>query len=65
MGATYSFAQPSWRVYTEYLEAVEKLFVEPVLLSDSCYTIQQEGFGKSVKILKHFARGKIKFVNEM
>jgi hypothetical protein len=25
--------------------------------------LQQEGLGKSVKILKHFARGKIKLVN--
>jgi hypothetical protein len=27
--------------------------------------LQQEGLGKSVKILKHFARGKIKLVNEI
>jgi hypothetical protein len=26
-------------------------------------TLQQEGLGKSVKILKHFARGKIKLFN--
>jgi hypothetical protein len=26
-------------------------------------SLQQEGLGKSVKILKHFARGKIKLVN--
>ncbi len=25
--------------------------------------LQQEGLGKSMKILKHFARGKIKLVN--
>jgi hypothetical protein len=27
------------------------------------FSLQQEGLGKSVKIFKHFARGKIKLVN--
>jgi hypothetical protein len=28
-----------------------------------CFSLQQEDLGKSVKILKHFVRGKIKLVN--
>jgi hypothetical protein len=30
---------------------------------DQLLTLQQEGLGKPVEILKHFARGKIKLVN--
>jgi hypothetical protein len=50
-------------VHTDFQEALEKQFVAPVQLLEQLLALQQEGLGKSVKILKHFARGKIKLVN--
>jgi hypothetical protein len=32
-------------------------------LLEQLFTLQQEGLGKSVKILKHFARGRIILIN--
>jgi hypothetical protein len=45
----------SWGAYTDFREAFEKPFAAPMHLENRCYTLQQEGLGQSVKILKHFA----------
>jgi hypothetical protein len=51
-------------VYTDFQKDLEKQFVAPMrLYIEQLLALQQEGLGKSVKILKHFARGKIKLVN--
>ncbi len=63
MGATDGFSKGSWGVYTDFQEALEKQFVAPMrLYVEQLLALQQEGLGKSVKILKHFARSKIKLV---
>jgi ribosomal protein L31E len=41
-------------------EGFRTLFVTTVRLHKGYHTIQQKGLGKSVKIIKHFARRKVK-----
>jgi hypothetical protein len=64
MGAGNSSTKAAWGMYTDFQEAVGKLFTAPMqLYVNSCYTITKEGgLGKSVKILRHYARGTIKLV---
>ncbi len=62
MGATDGLSKASWEVYTDFKEALEKQFVAPMHL-EQLLALQQEGWGKSVKILKNFARAKIKLFN--
>jgi hypothetical protein len=47
-------------VYIDFQETLEKQFVAAL---EQQLALQQESLGKSVKILKHFARDKIKLVN--
>jgi hypothetical protein len=63
MRATDGFSKASCGVYTDFQEAVEKQFCSSHAGLEQLLALQQEGLGKSVKILKHFARGKIKLVN--
>jgi hypothetical protein len=46
------------------MKAAAALSKAPMRLQYSCYTLQQEGLEKSVKILKHSARSKIKFIRK-
>jgi hypothetical protein len=48
-------------VYKDFQEALAICSSHAAL--EQLLALQHEGLGKSVKILKHFARGKIKLVN--
>jgi hypothetical protein len=48
-------------VYTDLQQALGKQFVAPMrLYVEQLVTGEQEGLGKSVKIQKHIAKGRIK-----
>jgi hypothetical protein len=47
-------------VYTDFQQALGKQLVAPMrLYVEQLLTVEQEGLGKSVKILKHIAKGRI------
>jgi hypothetical protein len=63
MGTTSVFSKTawelqrtSWGMFTDFHETLEKSFVAPKQFLDSWPTQWQEGLGKSMKILKHFAQ---------
>ncbi len=51
MGATGGFSKTSWGMYADFQEALENLFVAPMQHLNSCYILEQEGEGKSLKFL--------------
>jgi hypothetical protein len=59
-GAKYSFSKAFCCVNTYVQEAIEKPFVALIQFKNNCSALQQEGFGKSMKILKHIVRAKMK-----
>ncbi len=73
MGATNRFSEAAWELQMAFLKPPEKCtqisggFRKAIWGSfaalEQLLALQQEGLGKSVKILKHFARGKMKLVN--
>jgi hypothetical protein len=65
MGATDGFSKASCEVYTDFhfSGGFRKAICSSHAALEQLLALQQEGLGKSVKILKHFARGKIKPVN--
>jgi hypothetical protein len=48
---------------THLQEAIEKPLVALIQLKNNFSALQQEGSGKSMKILKHIVRGKMKVAN--
>jgi hypothetical protein len=75
MGATNRFSEAAWELQMVFLiflcllRSVHRFpggFRKAICSShaalEQLLALQQEGLGKSVKILKHFARGKIKLV---
>jgi hypothetical protein len=46
-----------------YADFQEKAICSSHAALEQLLTLQQEGLGKSVKIINHFARGKIELVN--
>ena len=73
MGATNRFSEAAWELQMAFLKPPEECtqfpggFRKAICSShaalEQLLALQQEGLGKTVKILKHFARGKIKLVN--
>jgi hypothetical protein len=74
LGATNRFSVAAWELPMAFLKPPEeckqifrRLFRKAICGShaalEQLLALLQEGLGKSVKILKHFARGKIKLVN--
>jgi hypothetical protein len=60
-GSSDGFSKATSGVYTDSQEA--KAIRSSHAALEQPLTLQQEGLGKSVKIVKHFARCEIKLVN--
>jgi hypothetical protein len=72
-GSTNRFSEAAWELQMAFLKPpvectqisrrLRKATCSPLAAFEQLLALQQEGLEKSVKILKHFARGKIKLVN--
>ncbi len=73
MGATNRFSETAWELQkafpkppekcTQISRRLKKAICSSHVALEQLLALEQEVLGKSVKLLKHFARGKIKLVN--
>jgi hypothetical protein len=58
MGATNRFSEAAWELQMSFSKRRRKAICCSHVVLEQLLALQQEGLGKSVKMLKHFARGK-------